>query len=101
MTAASLSSNNSPMIRFISALVCGVISDGFIVTQLPAAIADTNGPSVRFTGKFHGERIRTTPLASCTIRERDPRSASGVATPRGRIQRRRCLMACRASETTG
>ena len=46
------------------ALVCGVISDGLITTQLPAAMAETTGPRVRFTGKFHGEMTRTTPFGS-------------------------------------
>ena len=101
MTATSRSSNSSPRMRFMHALVCGVSSEGLITTQLPAAIAETSGPSVRFTGKFHGEMMSTTPFASCTMRDREPNNASGVDTRRGRIQRRRWRMAWRASETTG
>ncbi len=44
------------------------VDDGIEVLQgrnpLKGAIADTNGPKVRFTGKFHGEMMRTTPFGS-------------------------------------
>ena len=45
-----------------TAAVWGVISEGLMMTVLPAAMADARGPKVRFTGKFHGEIIRQTPL---------------------------------------
>ena len=43
------------------------ISEGFNITVLPAAIAETNGPKVKFNGKFHGAMIKTTPLGSYLI----------------------------------
>jgi hypothetical protein len=42
----------------------GVISEGFIIAVLPAAIAEIKGPKVRLKGKFQGETIRQTPLGS-------------------------------------
>ena len=60
--------------------ICGVISEGFKITVLPAAIAETKGPKVRFSGKFHGEIIRQTPLGSYTYQEEEPINTKGVST---------------------
>lgn len=46
-TATSFTGNISANIFFIKAVELGVCSDGFIITQLPAAMAETNGPKVK------------------------------------------------------
>ena len=70
-------------------LECGVISDGLIITQLPAAIGgderaerqvDREVP--RRDDQHHALRLVDDAQA------REPNSASGVATRCGRIQRR-------------
>ena len=50
ITATSSSGNTSRMMRDISAAACGVISDGLMMTVLPAAMAEARGPKLRFTG---------------------------------------------------
>ena len=52
------------MIFLMTVEACGVCSDGLIITQFPAAIAETSGPKARLIGKFQGEMIKTTPLGS-------------------------------------
>ena len=46
----------------IKAEVAGVNSDGLIIARLPAASTPANGAKVRFTGKFQGLIMPTTPL---------------------------------------
>ena len=48
--ATSSSENSSRVIFTIRADKCGVISEGLMIAVLPAAIADTSGPKLRFTG---------------------------------------------------
>src|SRR5438045_9237763 len=86
--------------RRMTADACGVSSDGLRIAQLPAAIAEMSGPRVRLMGKFHGERISTTPFGSYATYERVPRSARVGETRCGFIQRFRCRLACRASPRT-
>jgi hypothetical protein len=64
INATSSYINTSAIILAIKAEDHGVISEGLIITVLPDAIADTNGPNVRLKGKFHGEIIKQTPLGS-------------------------------------
>ena len=62
--ATSSSEKTFATISAIKAEEFGVISEGFIITALPAAMADTNGPKVKLNGKFHGDIIKQTPLGS-------------------------------------
>jgi len=41
--------------------LCGVISDGFATTVLPAASAGAIFQVNRYSGRFHGEMVPTTP----------------------------------------
>ena len=65
--ATSFSSKRSLTISAITLDEWGVNSDGFIITQLPAAIADIKGLIVKLNGKFHGVMIKTTPFGSYCI----------------------------------
>ena len=67
------------------------------MTQLPAAMALTNGPTARFQGKFQGAMIRHTPLDSRRTQALVPNMASGVLTGSSRIQRWSSRRAWRAS----
>ena len=49
------------MISAMMALTAGVISEGFRITVLPAAKAETMGPKHRFRGKFQGAMMRLRP----------------------------------------
>ena len=42
--------------------MAGVASDGLIIARLPAASTPASGMNARFTGKFHGLMMPTTPL---------------------------------------
>ena len=61
-TAISASSKCCANSCFISAEVAGVNSDGLIIARLPAASTPASGEKVRFTGKFQGAMMPTTPL---------------------------------------
>ncbi len=60
--AISSSVKASANISAISCAVAGVYSDGLIIARLPAASTPASGAKVRFTGKFHGLMIPTTPF---------------------------------------
>ena len=49
-SATSSSAKTSPTSLAIAADRWGVISDGLMMAVLPAAIAETSGPKVRFSG---------------------------------------------------
>ena len=61
-TAISSSVKSSANMCAISSEVAGVYSDGLIIARLPAASTPARGAKVRFTGKFHGLMMPTTPL---------------------------------------
>mgnify|MGYP007000236964 CR=1 len=70
--------NVSSTIFLITFEVKSVISEGLIITVLPADIAFTRDTKVRLIGKFQGVMIRTNPFASYLIYDFDPRSVRGV-----------------------
>ena len=53
-TATSCSGKVASTISRITFALFGDISDGFNIAVFPAATAETNGPNVKFRGKFHG-----------------------------------------------
>ena len=61
-TATSSSSKAAAISCFISSDVAGVYSDGLIIARFPAASTPASGAKVRFTGKFHGLMMPTTPF---------------------------------------
>ena len=63
-TATSASSNVLATSSRVSSLVASVNSLGLIIARLPAANTWASGPSERFTGKFHGLKMPTTPFGS-------------------------------------
>ena len=89
------------MIRATSALVAGVISDGFRIAAFPAARQDTSGPSASWNGKFQGAMIRQVPRGWGSIRAEEPKVISVGQTRRGRIQRRSERRAREISSRTG
>src|ERR1700678_1386980 len=81
----------------ISSDVAGVYSDGLIIARLPAASTPASGAKVRFTGKFHGLMIPTTPLGwkrTSALAPNRPSSDGVVERFSGFIQARRCALAC-------
>jgi hypothetical protein len=50
-----------------NAAVCVETSDGFKITQLPAAIAPTAGASNKLIGKFQAPMIKTVPRGDFRI----------------------------------
>ena len=62
ITTISSGENTEPNIRSMSAEVAGVYSDGLIIARLPAARTPARGVKVRFTGKFQGLMMPTTPF---------------------------------------
>ena len=51
----------APPVRRASSRSCGVISDGLATTVLPAASAGAIFQVNRYSGRFHGEIVPTTP----------------------------------------
>ena len=96
-TAISSSSNASANILAISSEVAGVNSDGLIIARLPAASTPASGAKVRFTGKFQGLMMPTTPLGwkrTSALAPSKPRIAGVVLRFSGFIQAFRCALAC-------
>ena len=61
-TATSSSAKQSASRARTASVVRGVYSDILISARLPAASAAISGPSARYTGKFHGAMMPTTPF---------------------------------------
>jgi len=96
----SFSGKSCLTIFAITAEVRGVSSEGFKMAVFPAAIADTSGPKVRFTGKFQGEIIRQVPFGSYRYQEEVPVSERGVGTRCSAIHLLKWSLACLISLTT-
>ena len=96
-TAISSGSKLPANISCSSAEVAGVVSDGLIIARLPAARTPASGAKARFTGKFQGLMMPTTPLGwrrTSARAPRKPRMRGVVARRSGRIQRARWSRAC-------
>src|SRR5215471_10441362 len=82
--------------RSISSDVRGVNSDGLTIARLPAAKTPASGVKVRFTGKFQGLMMPTTPLgwnSMCAFAPNTVRIAGETFRLSGRIQLLRFALA--------
>ena len=98
VTTATSSSEKAPAnILAIRSEVAGVNSDGLIIARLPAASTPASGAKVRFTGKFQGLMIPTTPFGwkrTCALAPKRPRMAGVGWRFSGRIHLARFSLAC-------
>ena len=63
-TQTSSGGNTASTTEAMNAADAGASSLGFRHTVLPAPTAYTSGTKHKFTGKFHGDTMRATPLGS-------------------------------------
>ena len=101
MTLATSAGKASFTTLAIQSAVCGVCSEGFTMTLLPAASAQTRGRSVSIMGKFQGAITSTCPLGWCWMKDLVPTIVRGVGVRWGDIHPRRCFRANRISFFTG
>nr|CRL70341.1 hypothetical protein CPGR_01576 [Mycolicibacterium malmesburyense] len=76
----------------------GVISDILIITRLPAAKAAAAGSTTRFSGKFHGPMIPTTPSGDGSTSARRPNNRPERIGFVARIHCATCDLVCSMTE---